>query len=159
MFLNRKLIVQLSTSRFRPQPKEMNNFLSKPLINQGTTPSTSMSYPHLNNPNDGGTNGSSSTLALTQFSSLDVNFDAMTNFNAQHSSPLTGANNYFSTNFRPPSPPFHNSSQDITSAFYSPYHSLPPIDRMTPSPLSMPSNKFNPMMKSTKTGSFLFFCF
>jgi hypothetical protein len=30
MFLNRKLIVQLSTSRFRPQPKEINNSLSQP---------------------------------------------------------------------------------------------------------------------------------
>jgi len=30
MFLNRKLIVQLSTSRFRPQPKETNNSLSQP---------------------------------------------------------------------------------------------------------------------------------
>lgn len=32
MFLNRKLIVQLSTSRFRPQPKESNNSSPKQLM-------------------------------------------------------------------------------------------------------------------------------
>lgn len=46
MFLNRKLIVQLSTSRFRPQPKEANHFGSKPLIT-GDIPSSSIAYHHL----------------------------------------------------------------------------------------------------------------
>ena len=59
MFLNRKLIVQLSTSRFRPQPKEINNSLSqapKQLMVMTTPPSSSSSssiaYHHL--PNGGG---------------------------------------------------------------------------------------------------------
>jgi RNA recognition motif-containing protein len=51
MFLNRKLIVQLSTSRFRPQPKETSNSLSQPpkqLMVMGT-PASSIAYHHLNN--------------------------------------------------------------------------------------------------------------
>jgi hypothetical protein len=51
MFLNRKLIVQLSTSRFRPQPKETNNSVSQPpkqLMIMATS-SPSIAYHHLSN--------------------------------------------------------------------------------------------------------------
>lgn len=50
MFLNRKLIVQLSTSRFRPQPKETNNSLSQlpKQLMVITPPPSSIAY-HLNN--------------------------------------------------------------------------------------------------------------
>ena len=61
MFLNRKLIVQLSTSRFRPQPKETNNSIPQPpkqlmIMNN---PSSSIPYHHL-------TNGGGSTIKQQQ---------------------------------------------------------------------------------------------
>ena len=46
MFLNRKLIVQLSTSRFRPQPKEANNSLTQPPKQLMVMPTY---HHHLNN--------------------------------------------------------------------------------------------------------------
>jgi hypothetical protein len=46
MFLNRKLIVQLSTSRFRPQPKETNNSLTQPIKHLMVMPTY---HHHLNN--------------------------------------------------------------------------------------------------------------
>ncbi len=46
MFLNRKLIVQLSTSRFRPQPKETNNSLTQPPKQLMVMPTY---HHHLNN--------------------------------------------------------------------------------------------------------------
>lgn len=55
MFLNRKLIVQLSTSRFRPQPKETNNSTSQPPKQLMVIPT----YHHLNN-------GGGSTLNQSQ---------------------------------------------------------------------------------------------
>lgn len=56
MFLNRKLIVQLSTSRFRPQPKEMNNSIAqtpKQLMTMNNS-SSSPSMNYHNFPNGGG---------------------------------------------------------------------------------------------------------
>ena len=55
MFLNRKLIVQLSTSRFRPQPKETNNSISQPPKQLMVMPT----YHHL-------TNGGGSTINQQQ---------------------------------------------------------------------------------------------
>jgi hypothetical protein len=55
MFLNRKLIVQLSTSRFRPQPKETNNLITQPPKQLMIMPT----YHHL-------TNGGGSTLNQQQ---------------------------------------------------------------------------------------------
>jgi hypothetical protein len=51
MFLNRKLIVQLSTSRFRPQPKETNNSTPQPpkQLMVMNPPSSSVAYHHLTN--------------------------------------------------------------------------------------------------------------
>ena len=66
MFLNRKLIVQLSTSRFRPQPKEANHFGSKPLIT-GEIPSSSIAYHHLTH---GGGGGAPMTLQQQQSNPL-----------------------------------------------------------------------------------------
>ena len=57
MFLNRKLIVQLSTSRFRPQPKEMNNSMSQQpkQLMVLDIPSPSVAYQNfINNNNTGG---------------------------------------------------------------------------------------------------------
>jgi hypothetical protein len=62
MFLNRKLIVQLSTSRFRPQPKETNNSIPQPpkqLMIMNTPSSSSIPYHHL-------TNGGGSTIKQQQ---------------------------------------------------------------------------------------------
>jgi len=98
MFLNRKLIVQLSTSRFRPQPKEINSLISQPpkqLI--------IMSAPSYHHPTGG------STILKEQ----QYNYDMMTS--TKSLSPISDNQNFF----RPPSP----LSQDMNN-YYSQYSNL-----------------------------------
>ncbi|CAF1276252.1 unnamed protein product [Adineta steineri] len=157
MFLNRKLIVQLSTSRFRPQPKEATNPLSQPpkqLMVMTNPSSSSVAYHHL-------TNGGGSTIKqqqqqqqqqqqpnpLTQQYSNEVNYDMMTGYNPQCSSPiLQDGNNFFPNTYRPPSPFY--LSQELNNGYYSQYSNIQ-MDRMTPSPLSIQLNKLN-HIKSNK---------
>lgn len=73
MFLNRKLIVQLSTSRFRPQPKEANHALAptpKQLMVMGspTSSSSALAFHHLTNGSS--TNGGGSSINPQQPNSL-----------------------------------------------------------------------------------------
>ncbi|CAF4894540.1 unnamed protein product, partial [Rotaria socialis] len=65
MFLNRKLIVQLSTSRFRPQPKEAGTSIAQPpkQLMVMTNPSSSMNYHNFTNGNN---NGGGSTIKSQQ---------------------------------------------------------------------------------------------
>ncbi|CAF0781138.1 unnamed protein product [Adineta ricciae] len=160
MFLNRKLIVQLSTSRFRPQPKEANNSLSQPpkqLMVMPTPPSpssssSSVAYHHLTNGGGSTTKQQQQPNTLTQQYSNEVNYDMLTGYDAQQSSsPLPERPNYFPNTYRPPSPFYF--SQDLNNGYYSQYPNLP-MDRMTPSPLSLQLNKMNQMKsnKNIKTG-------
>ncbi|UJR36432.1 hypothetical protein I4U23_029155 [Adineta vaga] len=155
MFLNRKLIVQLSTSRFRPQPKEANNSLAQPpkqLMVMSTPPSSSSSssitYQHL--PNGGGSTNNQQQQqqpnTLTQQYPNEVNYDMLAGYNAQHSSAVSDGNNFFSNTYRPPSPFY--LSQEMNNGYYSQYPNLS-MDRMTPSPLSVQLNKMN-SIKSNK---------
>jgi hypothetical protein len=142
MFLNRKLIVQLSTSRFRPQPKETNPPISQvpQQLMIMNTPSPS-SYHH----STGGSKAQQQSTSLTpQYTYSDLNYDMMTstNLRPQSSSPPIPENQNY---FRPPSP----LSQDMTN-YYSTYSNLP-IDRMTPSATKMNHMKLN---KNIKAGKF-----
>ncbi len=123
MFLNRKLIVQLSTSRFRPQPKETNISISQPpkqlMIMNAPSPSSSINYHH-------STEGQQST---PQYNYSDLNYDLMTQ---PSSSPIVNNPNFF-----------HPSE---TTNYYSPYSN----DRMTPSSLKLNHIKLN---KPIKTGN------
>jgi hypothetical protein len=131
MFLNRKLIVQLSTSRFRPQPKEINTSISQPtkqplMIMSAPSSSSPIPYHH-------------PTGGLKQ--------------QQQQSTPLTYYNMMTSTKslpdnpniFHPPSP----LSQDINN-YYSQYSNVS-IDRMTPTSLKMNHMRIN---KNIKSGNF-----
>ncbi|CAF3619076.1 unnamed protein product [Rotaria sordida] len=157
MFLNRKLIVQLSTSRFRPQPKEINNAISqqpKQLMVMAN-PSSSINYHNFTNGNHTGggstiQNQQQQSNTLTQQYPNELNFDMMTSYNPQHSlsssSPIQDGNNFFPNTYRPPSPFY--LSQEINNVYYPQYSTIP-IDRMTPSPLSLQINKIN-HIKSNK---------
>ena len=65
MFLNRKLIVQLSTSRFRPQPKEAGNPLAQTpkqlMVMTSPSSPSALAYHHLTNGSSTNGGGSSST--------------------------------------------------------------------------------------------------
>jgi len=98
MFLNRKLIVQLSTSRFRPQPKEVNSLVSQPI--KQLIIMDPPSYHH--------STGGSTTLKQQQY-----NYDMMTS--TKSLSPISDNQNFF----RPPSP----LSQDMNN-YYSQYSNL-----------------------------------
>ncbi len=110
MFLNRKLIVQLSTSRFRPQPKESNPPVSQLMI---------MNPPSYHHSTGGSKAQQPSTSLTSQYPYSDLNYDMMTstNLRPQSSSPSL-----------PDNPNYSPLSQDMTN-YYSPYS----IDRMTPS--------------------------
>jgi RNA recognition motif-containing protein len=156
MFLNRKLIVQLSTSRFRPQPKETNNSLSQPPKQLMVMPTY---HHHLTNGGGGG-----STLhhqqqqqqpnTLTQPYPNEVNYDMMTSYNSHPTlsspSPIPDGNNFYTNTYRPPSPFY--LSQEMNNGYYPQYPNLP-LDRMTSSPLSLQTNKINPIKlnKNIKT--------
>jgi len=136
MFLNRKLIVQLSTSRFRPQPKETNISISQ-------TPKQLMimdapTYQH--HPNGGSTilKQQQSTPITSQYNYSDLNYDMMTSTNLHQQSSIPDNQNFF----HPPSP----SSQNMNN-----YYSNVPMDRMTPSSLKINHMKIN---KTIKTGNF-----
>jgi hypothetical protein len=182
MFLNRKLIVQLSTSRFRPQPKETNNSITQPpkqlmVMATPSSSSSSMAYHHLNN-------GGGSTInqqqqqpnTLTQqypngkkyfefsnsnlkFFISELNYDMITSYNPHSSlpcsSPIPDGNNFYPNTYRPPSPFY--LSQEINNGYYSQYPNMS-MDRMTSSPLSLQTNKINPIKsnKNLKTGIQLF---
>ncbi|UJR09666.1 hypothetical protein I4U23_013900 [Adineta vaga] len=130
MFLNRKLIVQLSTSRFRPQPKEIHTSISQPpeqlmLLD----PSSSLPYHHAN---------------LSQQHSYPELLMTTTNGLHQQSSSSSSSSpaseNY--KFFRPPSP----LTQDMTS-HYSQYMNLP-IDQMTALALKTNHMKLNKTIKT-----------
>jgi hypothetical protein len=135
MFLNRKLIVQLSTSRFRPQPKEVPT--SIPQAPKQLMMMDAPSYHHLTNGGSTTLNQQQPSTSLTpQYTYPEVNYDMMTlNGHHQHSSsPIPDNNNsFFPNTYRSSSP----LSQDINN-----YYSMP-IDR---------SLNINPM-KTTKTGN------
>ncbi|CAF3330310.1 unnamed protein product [Rotaria socialis] len=144
MFLNRKLIVQLSTSRFRPQPKESNTAIpqSPKKLMISTSPS-SIAYHH--------SNGLPTTIApqqLTQHpqqftysenNNNNNNYDMMTSngLHQQSSSPLLENQNLF----RSLSP----LSQEMNN-YYSQYSNMP-MDRMTPS-LKINNIKANKSLKT-----------
>jgi len=67
------------------------------------------------------------------------------------SSPISDGNNFYSNTYRPPSPFYF--SQEINNNYYSQYPNLS-MDRITPSPLSLQTNKINPIKanKTIKTG-------
>ena len=94
LFLNRKLIVQLSTSRFRPQPKEMTPTTISPppkqLMMMNSPPSSSSSSSIIYQRSPGGSNP-----LPPQF-----NYEMLTSTNLRQSSPISDTHNYF----RPPSP-------------------------------------------------------
>lgn len=73
------------------------------------------------------------------------------NYNPQNSPPNQDRNNFFPNTYRPPSPYYLN--QEMNNGYYSQYSNIP-IDRMTPSPLSLQTAKMNNMKtnKSVKTG-------
>ncbi len=82
----------------------------------------------------------------------------MTNYNPHpSSSPKPDGNNFYSNTYRPPSPFY--LSQEINNGYYSQYPNLS-MDRMTPSPLSLQTNKINPIKsnKTLKTGTKINFC-
>ncbi|CAF0962349.1 unnamed protein product [Rotaria sordida] len=127
MFLNRKLIVQLSTSRFRPQPKESNNSISQsPKKLMIMSPSSSIAYHN----STGGLNTiqqQQSTLLPQQYTYSESNYDMMTSngFHSQSSSSILENQNLY----RSLSP----LSQDMNN-YYSQYSTIP-IDQMTPASL------------------------
>lgn len=127
MFLNRKLIVQLSTSRFRPQPKETINLLSqssKKLMGGSISPS---SIPYQQS------NGMSTTIKQQQSTPQQFNYTENNNYdmmttnglNQQQSSSSSLTEN--SNLFRSLSP----LAQDMNN-YYSQYLNMP-TDRMTSS--------------------------
>jgi hypothetical protein len=134
MFLNRKLIVQLSTSRFRPQPKEGNTSLPQPpeklMI---VDASSSIPYHPTNLPQQ------QSTLLPPQYTYPELLMTS-TGLHQQSLSPTSDSHNFF----RPPSP----SSQDINN-YYSQYSNIS-TDRMIPLPLKINHMKLN---KTIKTGN------
>ena len=130
MFLNRKLIVQLSTSRFRPQPKEGNS--SMPLTPQQLMMSNG-SYPHHHHATGGSKNEQQFSPLTPQYHYSDLNYDLMTSTNHRPPSSPPPPIPENSNLFRPPSP----LSQDL-SDYYSQYSSIP-LDRMTT------ANKLNAM--------------
>ncbi|CAF0919427.1 unnamed protein product [Rotaria sp. Silwood1] len=161
MFLNRKLIVQLSTSRFRPQPKETNNSMSqqpKQLMIMANLPPPSSSSINYQNFTNGNNTGGGSTIknqqqqsnSLTQQYPNELNYDMITSYNPQQSlscsPPIQDGNIFFPNTYRPPSP--YYLSQEINNGYYPQYPTMP-IDRMTPSPLSLQTNKMN-HIKSNK---------
>ena len=146
MFLNRKLIVQLSTSRFRPQPKEANISILQPpkqLMIMGSP--TSLPF-HLTQTT---TTGGALNMQPSQYTYSDLNYDIMPT-NSLHqpnssSSPIPDNNHFFPNTFRSPSPAT-TTSQDI-SQFYSPYASMS-MDRLTPSSLTIHPMKSSKTIKS-----------
>ncbi|CAF2134547.1 unnamed protein product [Rotaria magnacalcarata] len=160
MFLNRKLIVQLSTSRFRPQPKEAGTSIAQPpkQLMVMANPSSSMNYHNFTNGNN---NGGGSTIksqqqqqqsnTLIQQYPNELNYDMLTSYNTQNQLPCSSSvqdgHNFFPNTYRPPSPFY--LSQELNNGYYPQYANLP-VDRMTPSPLSLQVNKMN-NMKPTKT--------
>ncbi|CAF2399637.1 unnamed protein product [Rotaria sp. Silwood2] len=160
MFLNRKLIVQLSTSRFRPQPKEINNSISQQpkqlmVMANPPPPSSSINYQNFTNGNNTGggstiKNQQQQSNTLAQQYPNELNYDMITSYNPQHSlscsSPVQDGNNFFPNTYRPPSP--YYLPQEINNGYYPQYPPMP-IDRMTPSPLSLQTNKIN-HIKSNK---------
>lgn len=134
MFLNRKLIVQLSTSRFRPQPKESTNSMSM-------TPQQLMmsngSYPHHSTEVSKNPQQQQYSPLTPQYPYADLNCDLMTSTNHRSSSsPSAMTEN--SNLFRPPSP----LSQDLAE-YYSQYS----LDRMT-TVNKLNAMKLNKPMKS-----------
>lgn len=59
---------------------------------------------------------------------------------------MQDGNNFFPNTYRPPSPFY--LSQDMNNGYYTQYSTMS-LERMTPSPLSLQTNKVNPI-KSTK---------
>jgi hypothetical protein len=82
----------------------------------------------------------------SKFFISEVNYDMITSYNPQCSSPISDGNNFFSNTYRPPSPFY--LSQEINNGFYPQYPNIS-LDRMTPSPLSLQTNKIN-HIKTTK---------
>ena len=147
MFLNRKLIVQLSTSRFRPQPKESNTPISPTpqqlMIMNGPLSSSSPPIPYHH-----ATGGSKTQQQSTpQYHYPDLNYEMMTSTHSRlqsSSSPIPDNSNMF----RPPSP----LSQDMSN-YYSQYSNIP-LDRMTPSATTKLNHmKLNKMMKTGKSNA------
>ena len=144
MFLNRKLIVQLSTSRFRPQPKENTTPISPTTQQLMMSNNGSFPHPHHHHSTGGPRNAQQQQLSpLTpQYPYSDMNYDLMTSSNhpptQSSSSPIPENSNFF----RPPSP----LSQDM-SEYYSQYSNMS-LDRLA-------ATKLNPMKlnKPMKTGN------
>ncbi|CAF4899823.1 unnamed protein product [Rotaria sp. Silwood1] len=136
MFLNRKLIVQLSTSRFRPQPKESNTSIAqlpKKLMIM-SAPSSSSSIPY-HNPN-GGSNSikqQQSTPLTQSYTYSESNYDMMTtnDLDQQSSSPIISENQNLYRSLSP-------LSQDMNN-YYSQYSTIP-IERMTSSTSILKTN-------------------
>ncbi|CAF3653571.1 unnamed protein product [Adineta steineri] len=132
MFLNRKLIVQLSTSRFRPQPKELNtslNQLPEQLMIMDT--SSSVPYHHTN------INQQQSTSLIPQYAYPELLMTSA-GFRQQSSSPISDNHNFF----RPTSP----ITQDINN-YYSQYSNISP-DQIPSLPLKINPIKPNKTIKT-----------
>ena len=72
----------------------------------------------------------------------------MTNYNLQScSSPISDGTNMFTNTYRPPSPFY--LSQEMNNGYYPQYSAIP-FDRMTPSSLSLQTNKINNSTKTNK---------
>jgi hypothetical protein len=126
MFLNRKLIVQLSTSRFRPQPKEINTS-PKQLMIMNTSSYHQPLKQQQSNP------------LPSQYTYTEFNYDLMpSNDPRQQSSPISDNQNIF------------RSSSPLAQDMNNYYSNVPSIDRMTPSPLKVNHMKSN---KTFKTGN------
>ncbi|CAF2963524.1 unnamed protein product [Rotaria sp. Silwood2] len=147
MFLNRKLIVQLSTSRFRPQPKESNTSIpqspKKLMIMNAPSSSSSIIY---HNPT-GGSNTikqQQSTPLTQQYTYSETNYDMMTSngLHQQSSSPIISENQNLYRSLSP-------LSQDMNN-YYSQYSSIP-IDEMTASSSSSLKTNHIKSNKNLKT--------
>ena len=145
MFLNRKLIVQLSTSRFRPQPKESTPSLPQQLMIMSSPSSSSppSSLPYHQSPGGSQVHQQQSTPLPTHFTYSDLNYEMMTSTNLPSQS---------SSSPPPPPPPLPDNSnyfsQDMTH-FYSQYANGP-IDPMISTASKMNQIKLN---KPIKTGN------
>ncbi|CAF0920999.1 unnamed protein product [Adineta steineri] len=134
MFLNRKLIVQLSTSRFRPQPKELNTSLNQ-LPEQLMIMDTSSSIPyHHTNLNQ---QQQQSTSLIPQYTYPELLMTSA-GFRQQSSSPISDNHNFF----RPTSP----ITQDINN-YYSQYSNISP-DQIPSLPLKINPIKPNKTIKT-----------
>ena len=141
MFLNRKLIVQLSTSRFRPQPKDMSaSSLSQPAKQLMGMGSSSSPYHHLTNGES--LNGKQqqqqqATSLSSQYPFSDFNYELMTlNQHRQPSSPTSDSNPFLSSNtYRAPSPVASQYSSEL-------------LDQLTASSLKPNPIKSNKLMKT-----------